>query len=330
MMRSNSGKTCQLVLALLVTCGSVALPTGVLAQSFPSKPVRMLVPFPPGGGSDTIARIVAQKFSEALGQQVLVDNRAGASGNIAGDLAAKAVPDGYTLLFGNSSLAISPGVYSKMSYSPSNDLVAISLASQYPFSLVVHPALPVKSVKELVALAKSKPNALDYASSGAGTMSHMAMEMLRLKTGTRITHLPYKGAAPQTVAVLTGEAQAAFVVLPVAVRHFKDGRLRGLAVAAPKRSAVAPEVPTMIEAGVPGHLAMQWNGLFAPAKTPQAVLDKLNQAWVGAVKSPEASKRIIDSGAEPGGNSAAEFAAFVKQETIMWGEVAKASGTRLD
>lgn len=329
-MLSNVNRTRQLVLALLAVCGAVALPAGTLAQAFPSKPVRILVPFPPGGGSDTIARIVAQKFSEALGQQVLVDNRAGASGNIAGDMAAKAAPDGYTLLFGNSSLAISPGVFSKLSYSPSRDLVAISLASQYPFSLVVHPALPVKTVKQLVALVKAKPNALDYASSGAGTMSHMAMEMLRLKTGTRITHLPYKGAAPQTVAVLTGEAQAAFVVLPVAVRHFESGKLRGLGVVAPKRSAVAPDVPTMIEAGVAGHLAMQWNGLFAPAKTPQPVLDKLNQAWVSAVKSPEASKRIIASGAEPGGNSAAEFAAFVKQETIMWGEVAKASGTRLD
>jgi tripartite-type tricarboxylate transporter receptor subunit TctC len=330
MMHSNIGRIRQMVIAVLVACGAVALPAAAFAQAFPSKPVRILVPFPPGGGSDTIARIVAQKFSEALGQQVLVDNRAGASGNIAGDMAAKAAPDGYTLLFGNSSLAISPGVFSKLSYSPSRDLVAISLGSQYPFSLVAHPALPVKTVKDLVALVKTKPNALDYASSGAGTMSHMAMEMLRLKTGTRITHLPYKGAAPQTVAVLTGEAQAAFIVLPVAVRHFETGKLRGLGVAAPKRSAVAPDVPTMIEAGVAGHLAMQWNGLFAPAKTPQPVLEKLNQAWVSAVKSPEASKRIIASGAEPGGNSAAEFAAFVKQETIMWGDVAKASGTRLD
>lgn len=290
----------------------------------------MLVPFPPGGGSDTIARIVAQKFSEGLGQQVLVDNRAGASGNIAGDLAAKAAPDGYTLLFGNSSLAISPGVYSKMSYHPGRDLAAISMASQYPVTLVAHPALPVKTVKDLVALAKSKPNALDYASSGAGTMSHMAMELLRLKTGVRITHLPYKGAAPQTVAVLTGEAQAAFVVLPVAVHHFKDGKLRGLGVAAPKRAAVAPDVPTMIEAGVPGHSAVQWNGLFAPAKTLQAILTRLNQAWASAVKAPDVSKRIIASGAEPSGNSAAEFAAFVKEETDKWALVAKASGAKLD
>lgn len=330
MTQSGKRGALYVVPALVAVFGAVAQPGNAWAQAYPTKAVRMLVPFPPGGGSDTIARIVAQKFSEGLGQQVLVDNRAGASGNIAADLTAKAVPDGYTLLFGNSSLAISPGVFSKLSYDPVRDLVAISMASQYPFTLVAHPALPVKSVKELVVLAKSKPNALDYASSGAGTMSHMAMELLRLKTGVRITHLPYKGAAPQTVAVLTGEAQVAFVVLPVAVRYFKDGKLRGLGVAAPKRAAVAPDVPTMIEAGVPGHSAVQWNGLFAPAKTPQAVLAKLHEAWVSAVKNPEVAKRIIASGAEPSGNSAAEFAAFVKEETDKWAEVAKASGTRLD
>ncbi len=302
----------------------------VVAQSYPSRPVRMIVPFPPGGGSDTIARIVAQKFASGLGQQVVVDNRAGASGNIAADIVAKSPADGYTVLFGNSSLAISPAVYRKMSYSPSRDLVPVSMASQYPFSLVAHPALPVKTVKDLVALAKAKPNALDYASSGAGTMSHMAMELLRIKTGVRITHLPYKGAAPQSVATLTGEAQAAFIVLPVAARHFKVGKLRGLGVAGPKRSALAPDIPTMIEAGVPGHMAVQWNGLFAPSKTPAPVVEKLYQSWVAAVKSPEVSKRIIASGAEPGGNTSAEFAEFVKIETAKWAEVAKASNTRLD
>jgi tripartite-type tricarboxylate transporter receptor subunit TctC len=329
-MQSKIGNIRDLVFALSMVCGILVPVAEVLAQAYPSKAVRVLVPFPPGGGSDTVARIVAQKFSELLGQQVLVDNRAGASGNIAGDMAAKAAPDGYTLLFGNSSLAISPAVFSKMTFSPSRDLVAISMASQYPFVLVAHPSLPVRTVKDLVALAKAKPNALDYASSGNGTMAHMAMELLRLKTGVRITHLPYKGAAPQSVAVLTGEAQVAFIVLPVAVRHFKDGKLRGLGVAGPKRAAVAPDVPTMIEAGVAGHTAVQWNGLFAPAKTPQAVLDKLNQAWVSAIKSPEVSKRIIASGAEPSGNSATEFAAFVKEETEKWAGVAKASGTRLD
>lgn len=318
------------IVALLATCGLLVSAGAVTAQDFPTRSVRMIVAFPPGGGSDTIARIIAQKFVADLGQRAVVDNRAGASGNIAADIVAKAPADGYTVLFGNSSLAISPAVYSKLTYSPTKDLTAISMASQYPFSLVVHPSLPVKTVRQFVALAKSKPNALDYASSGAGTMGQLSMELLRLKTGARMTHLPYKGAAPQTVAVLTGEAQAGFIVLPVAVRHFKAGKLRGLGVAGPKRSALAPEIPTMIEAGVPGHMAVQWNGLFAPSKTPAAVIEKLYKSWVAAVKSPEVSKRIVDSGAEPGGNTTAEFVAFVKEETAKWAEVAKASNTRLD
>lgn len=304
--------------------------THLLAQDFPARSVRMVLPFPAGGGSDVVARIIAQKYSVLLGQQVLVDNRAGASGNIAADIVAKAPADGYTVLFGNSSLSISPAIYKKLTYDPVRDLKAISMASSYPFTLVVHPALPVKSVKELVTLARSKPNALDYSSAGAGTMSHMAMEMLRVKTGTRITHLPYKGAAPATVALLTGESQAAFVVMPVAAPHIKSGRLRGLGVAAKTRSAVAPNVPTMEEAGVAGHLAVQWNGLFAPAKITAAVQDKLYREWVAAVKSPEVSRRIVAQGAEPSGNTPAEFSAFFRAEAAKWADVAKQSGTKID
>jgi tripartite-type tricarboxylate transporter receptor subunit TctC len=302
----------------------------VFGQEYPTKPFRLIVGFPAGGGSDIVARIIAQKLGAELGQTALVENRPGASANIAAELVAKSAPDGYTLLFGNSSLAISPAVFRKMAYSPTRDLVPISMASQYPFTLVAHPSLPVKTVKNLVALAKSKPNALDYASSGAGTMSHMAMELLRIKTGVRISHLPYKGAAPQSVALLTGESQVAFIVLPVAARYYKDGKMRMLGVAGPKRAVLAPDVPTMIEAGIPGHTAMQWNGLFAPARTPQPVLDKLYRAWLSAVKSPDVSKRIIASGAEPAPNSPAEFGAFLKEETEKWATVAKASGTLLD
>jgi len=315
---------------VLMAALAAAAASPVFGQAYPSKPVRMIVGFPAGGGSDIVARIIAQKFGGELGQSVIVENRPGASANIAAELVAKASPDGYTLLFGNSSLAISPAVFRKMAYSPSRDLVPISMASQYPFTLVAHPSLPVKTVRDLVALAKQKPDALDYASSGAGTMSHMAMELLRQKSGVRINHLSYKGAAPQSIALLTGESQVAFIVLPVAVRHFKVGKLRGLGVAAPKRAALAPEVPTMIEAGIAGHTAVQWNGLLAPAKTPRPVLDKLYRAWVSAVKSPEVSKRIVASGAEPSGNSPAEFAAFMKEETEKWAAVAKASGTKLD
>ncbi len=299
-------------------------------QDYPTKTVRLIVGFPAGGGSDIVARIIAQKLGAELGQTAIVENRPGASANIASELVAKAAPDGYTLLFGNSSLAISPAVFRKLAYSPTRDLVPISMASQYPFTLVAHPSLPVKTVKDLVALAKTKPGALDYASSGAGTLSHMAMELLRIKTGVRINHLSYKGAAPQSISLLTGESQVAFIVLPVAVRHFKDGKMRGLGVAAPKRAAVAPDVPTMIEAGVADHTAVQWNGLFAPARTPQPVLDKLHRAWLASLKSPEVVKRIVASGAEPAPNSPAEFAAFLKEEIEKWGVTAKASGTVLD
>lgn len=302
----------------------------VLAQEFPARSIRMVLPFPAGGGSDLVARIIAQKYAQQLGQQVIVDNRAGASGNIAADIVAKAPGDGYTVFFANSSLSISPAIYKKLSYDPVKDFAAVSMASSYPFTLVAHPALPVKSVKDLVTLARGKPNSLDYSSAGTGTMSHMAMEMLRVKTGTRITHLPYKGAAPATVALLTGESQVAFVVMPVAAPHIRNNRLRGLGVADKVRSTVAPEVPTMIEAGVKDHLAVQWNGLFVPSKTSQGVQNKLYKEWVAAVKSPEVVQRIRSEGAEPSGNTPAEFSAFFKAETAKWADVAKQSGTKVD
>lgn len=320
-------------LAICSACAIVLSMATVLpaaAQEYPTRAVRMVLPFPAGGGSDLVARIIAQKFSQQLGQQVVVDNRAGASGNIAADIVAKAPADGYTVFFANSSIAISPAIYKKLSYDPVKDFAAVSMASSYPFALVAHPALPVKSVKDLVALAKAKPNSLDYSSAGNGTMSHMAMEMLRVKTGTRITHLPYKGAAPASVALLTGESQVAFVVMPVAAPHIRNNRLRGLGVADKVRSAVVPELPTMIEAGVKDHIALQWNGLLVPAKTPQAVQDKLYREWVAAVKSPEVSKRIRAEGAEPSGNTPAEFSAFFRSELSKWADVAKQSGTTVD
>jgi tripartite-type tricarboxylate transporter receptor subunit TctC len=273
-------------------CAVMAVAAGAVpaaAQEFPARAIRMVLPFPAGGGSDLVARIIAQKFSQQLGQQVIVDNRAGASGNIAADIVAKAPGDGYTVFFANSSISISPAIYKKLSYDPVNDFAAISMASSYPFALVAHPALPVKTVKDLVVLAKAKPNSLDYSS-----------------------------------------AQVAFVVMPVAAPHIRNNRLRGLGVADKVRSAVAPEVPTMIEAGVKDHLALQWNGLLVPVKTPQPVQDKLYREWVAAVKSPEVVKRIRAEGAEPSGNTPAEFSAFFRSELAKWAEVAKQSGTTVD
>jgi tripartite-type tricarboxylate transporter receptor subunit TctC len=305
-----------------------ALPA--LAQEYPSRSIRMVLPFPAGGGSDVVARIIAQKYSQQLGQQVLVDNRAGASGNIAAEIVAKAPGDGYTLLFANSSLSISPAIFKKLGFDPVKDLTAVSMASSYPFALVSHPALPVKSVKDLVGLAKTKPDALDYSSAGTGTMSHMAMELLRVSTGTRINHLPYKGAAPAAVALLTGESQVAFVVMPVAAPQINAGRLRGLGVADRVRSAVIPNVPTVEEQGFKGIIALQWNGLFVPSKTPALIQDRLYREWVLALKSPEVIQRIRAEGAEPSGNTPAEFNAFYRAEAAKWAEVAQKSGTKVD
>ena len=290
----------------------------------------MVVPFPAGGGSDLIARVTAQKLSAALGQQMVVDNRAGASGNIAAELVAKAPADGYTLMFANSSLAISPALYQKLPFDPVKDLIPISMVSSYPFVLTEHPALPVRNVKELVALAKAKPGALAYASAGAGTMSHLAMEQLALRTGIKLTHLPYKGAAPATVGLLSGEAQLAFIVIPVAQVQINAAKLRGLGVAAKTRSAVLPQMPTMQEAGVAGNEALQWNGLFAPAKTPQAILDRLHREVVKALATAEVKQRFADEGADPVGSTPSEFAAFFRSEAQKWADVAKRSGTKLD
>lgn len=300
------------------------------AQTYPTRSVRVVLPFPAGGGSDLIGRLVAQKLSVALGQPVVVDNRAGASGNIAAEIVAKSPPDGYTLLFGNSSLSISPAVFRKLNYSPTQDLTPISMASSYPFALAVHPSLPVRNVRELVALAKAKPDQLAYASAGAGTMSHMAMELLRIKTGIKAQHLPYKGAAPASVSLISGETQLAFLVMPVAQVQIKANKLRGLGVAAPTRSSAAPEIPTMQEAGVEGHIALQWNGFFAPAKTPQAVLDRLHREVAKAVHLPDVKQRFEAQGATPAGTSPAEFAAFYRAEAEKWADVARRSGTRLD
>jgi len=315
-------------LALTLCC--LTFSGAAWSQEYPAKPIRMIVPFPAGGGSDTIARVLAQRLSTNLGQSVLTDNRAGASGNIAAELAAKAPPDGYTLLFGNSSLAISPAVFEKLAYDPVKDLMPVSMVSSYPFVLVVHPSLPVKTVRELVALAKAKPDSLSYSSAGAGTMSHLAMELLRLKTGFKVTHLPYKGAAPAGVAVMAGEAQLAFLVIPIAQAQIKAGRLRGLGVAAKNRAPILPQLPTMREAGVEGHEALQWNGLFASAGTAPAIVDRLHRETVRALAVADVRQRFEAEGADPVGSSPADFGAFFRNEAAKWADVAKRSGTRLD
>jgi len=316
--------------AVALACCAALTAGAAGAQEYPMRAVRMVISFPPGGGSDLVARVLAQKLTAALGQTVVTDNRPGASGNIAAELAARAPADGYTVLFTNSSLSISPALYRKLSFDPVADLVPISMVSSYPFVLTVHPSLPVKNVKDFVALARAKPDALGYSSAGAGTMSHLAMELMRLRTGIKVTHLPYKGAGPATVGLMSGEAQCSFIVMPTAQAQINAGKLRGLGVAAPTRSPVIPNVPTMAEAGVANNEAIQWNGLFAPARTPAAILDRLYRETVKAVAMPEVKERFAAEGADPVGSSPSEFSAFFKAEAKKWSEVATKSGTKLD
>lgn len=316
--------------AVALACCAALAAGAAGAQDYPARAVRMVISFPPGGGSDLVARVLAQKLTAALGQTVITDNRPGASGNIAAELAARAPADGHTVLFTNSSLSISPALYRKLAFDPVADLVPISMVSSYPFVLTVHPSLPVKNVKEFVALARAKPDALGYSSAGAGTMSHLAMELMRLRTGIKVTHLPYKGAGPATVGLMSGEAQCSFIVMPTAQAQINAGKLRGLGVAAPTRSPVIPSVPTMAEAGVANNEAIQWNGLFAPARTPPAILDRLYRETVKAVAMPDVKERFAAEGADPVGSSPAEFSVFFKAEAKKWAEVATKSGTKLD
>jgi len=301
-----------------------------VAEDFPNRSLRLVLPFPAGGGSDTIARVTAQKMTALLGQAVVIDNRAGASGNIAADLVARAAADGYTLLFGNSSLAIVPALFKKLSFDPIKDFLPLSMVSSYPFVLVVHPSLPVKNVRELIALGLKQPGSLTYASAGAGTMAQLAMELFRLKTSVRMTHLPFKGAAPQAMGLMIGEAQCGFVVMPVAKAQVRARKLRALAVAAPEPQEALPATPTMIEAGVPGHTALQWNGFFVPAKTPASSVQTLYQAIIQAIHQPDTRQRFEAEGAQPVGSNPVEFTAFFHAEIQKWADVVKRAGSQLD
>lgn len=318
----------RIILSVLLIAMGVAAPGAAWTQNYPVKTVRVIVGFTAGGGADVIARLMAPKLSAGFGQPVVVENRPGAAGNIAAEIVARAAPDGYTLLYGNASLSISPAVFRKLAYDPVKDLSAISMAASYPYALASHPSLPVRSVKEMVALAKRKPNALDYASGGHGTLSHLAMEMMRLKTGIELEHLSYKGGGPALVSLMSGETQIGFVLTPIAAPHIKAGKLSALGVTAKTRSSVVPQVPTMQEAGIEGFEVLAWNGFLAPAGTPEAILDRLQREIVKVVASPDVIQQFAAIGAGPVGNTRNEFAAFVRAETQQWADVAKRSGIK--
>lgn len=300
------------------------------AQSYPTKPARIIVGFTPGGGVDINARLLAPKLAEYLGQQFIVDNRPGAGTNIANELVAKSPPDGYTILINTAAVAINMSLYKKVNFDTLRDFAAISVFSQSPNILVIHPSVPVKSVKELVALAKAKPGALNFSSAGSGTTQHLSGELFNLRAGTKIIHIPYKGSAPSLTGLIGGEVEMTFANIPAISAHVKSGRLRPLANTGPKRSAQLPEVPTMAEAGVKGVDVVVWYGLLAPAATPAAIVNTLAGAISKATKDADTRQRLLDQGADPIGSSPDEFAKLLKLEVTRWAEVVRISGAKVE
>ncbi len=291
---------------------------------YPNRPIRMMIPFPPGGGSDLVARMVAMNLSERLGRTVVADNRAGAGGVIATDTVAKAAPDGYTILWGTSGgMVINPLLDSTLPYHPMRDFAPVSMVAVNPFLLVVNNALPANSFKELVALAKAKPGQLNYSTPGAGTPAHLAMELLKVMTGTNIVHIPYKGAAAALTDIIAGNVQMKFNSMPAVVPLIKSGRIKALAISTPQRSKVMPEIPTIIESGVPGFEVVTWYGIFTPAKTPRNIVDKLNAHIVKTMASAEVGQRLIDDGAEPRSSTPDGLVTYMREEAERWKKAIK-------
>lgn len=307
------------------------LPVTATAQDFPNKPVRILVGFPTGGVTDLVARVLGQKLTEQLGQQFVVDNRPGAGSVIACDMTAKSTPDGYTISLLSTSFAINAGFYKKLPYDPLKDFTAISLVSSAPQILVANMALPVKSVAELLALARAKPGQLNFASSGTSSTSHLAGELLKSMAGINITHVPYKGGASTMMPdVISGRVQLSFLSLPGTLPHIKAGKVRPIAVTATKRSAAAPDIPTFAESGVPGYEATSWGGFAGPAAMNRGVVAKLNAEVLKAVRSQEAIEALGRQGADALGSTPQEFDAYMRSEVMKWKKLIVGLGSQID
>jgi tripartite-type tricarboxylate transporter receptor subunit TctC len=296
------------------------------ADTYPSRPIRMIVAYPPGGGTDQVGRVLADQLTVTLGQNVVVDNRGGATGNIGTELAARAVPDGYTLLMGNvAPNAVNVSLFKKLAFDPVKDFAPVSLVAVTPNILVAHPSMPVKTVKELIAYAKAKPGTLNFPSAGVGSSSHLAGEMLKSLAGISMVHIPFKGGGPALVAVIAGEVQIMFATMPAAMPHVKSGKVKPVAVTTAKRSQAMPELPTIAESGVKGYEASTWYGLLAPARTPPAIVTRLHADTVKILAGPT-RQRLEIQGFEPEGGTPAEFAAYIKTEIVKWAKVIKDAG----
>jgi tripartite-type tricarboxylate transporter receptor subunit TctC len=316
----------------LVTLGLLlSAACATLAQTFPQRPVRIVVPYPPGSGTDIVARVLAQKLSENWGQQVVVDNKPGAGAIIGVDAVAKAAPDGYTIGIADTGpLAINPGLYAKLPYHPTRDLAPVTVVANLPFMLVVHPSLPVNNVRELVALAKSRPGQINYASVGNGSAVHLATELFKTRADINLTHIPYKGSAPALQGVLSGEASVMFVNLLSALPLVQSGKLRALAAAPGQRIAAVPDLPTIAEAGVQGYEFQAWFGIVAPAATPRPILDRLNQDIRRAIATQEARDVFAKGGFEPVGSTIETFTSLIPVEIERWGKLVRETGAKVE
>jgi tripartite-type tricarboxylate transporter receptor subunit TctC len=320
----NLAKFCVLA-AVLCTSGAA------VAQTYPARPIRIIVPFPPGGGTDISARVVGQKITEALSQQVIVDNRSGASGNIAMEIAARAAPDGYTLVLSTvGPMAMNPATFSSLPFDPRKDFTPVVLVSSTVFALVVHPGVPAKSLKELIALAKSQPGTLTYASSGIGGTSHVSTELLQLMAGIKITHVPYKGAGSIFPDLIGGRVSMLLGDVIAAKQYVTSGKLRALGVTSARRSSVMPDVPTIAEAGVPGYESTSWNMLLAVAGTPRAHIDRLNAVIVPVLSLPDVAERLGGDGSEFGKNTPDQVTAFLRAEQDKWDKAIRAMNIKME
>lgn len=315
---------------IMAVIGAALLPAVSGAQAYPAKPVRLIIPFAPGGGNDILGRLIGGRLSEALRQQFIIDNRAGAGGTIGAELAAKSPPDGYTLVIGHiGTLAVNPTLYKKLPYDPVRDFQPVSLFAKVASVMVVHPSLPVKSVKDLIALAKRRPGELVYGSGGNGGAGHLATEYFKLMAKIDMGHIPYKGTGPALIDLLAGQTQLVFGGVPGSIGHIKSGRLRALGVSTASRLPVLPEVPTVGES-LAGYEATQWYGVLAPAGTPMPIVSVLNKEITGSLKDPKMQARLSDNGSEPYASTPEEFAAFIKSEIALWAPIIKAAGVRID
>ncbi len=300
------------------------------AQSYPTKPIRIIVPYAPGGSTDVVFRILAPRLTEILGQTVVVENRPGGSSTIGLDIAAKSPPDGYTLGIPNITFGANPSLMKKMPFDTEKDLVPVSLASIVTLVLSVHPSVPARSVKELIALAKAKPGSLNYGSAGNASANHLATERFNYMAGIKMVHIPYKGGGPAVISIVGGETAILFATIPSAIQHFQTGKLIALGVSSLKRNVALPNIPSIAEAAIPGFEAIEWNGVVVPVGTPPAVIERLHQALAKALSIPEVKERVISLGADPIGNSPEEFSAFIKKELATWSKVIREVGITIE